>query len=360
MLVFPLLLVVPLSIELLNLKRNIFPARDSGNSVYLVADSGWNGKSTINKFHMDTTMLTLEYTLHEGAQYPIVFISIMLNMSGKACDLSQYDRLSMRVREATISRISIFIKTFMHGVSSPGNEMTLRHNEYTLLLNPGIHEYEIELDKFVTSGWWLNDRKINPEDIPAEKYDRVISFAMQFNIQGSDYIIDKPEKISIEKISFERSPGLLAIVSACVMCLYYVGYAVLTFHIRSRGKVAARPLILGQPLDVTNYRDEQLLKIKAFLEAHYHDPDISTRMISTELGISSARVFTLLKEAFNLTFKEIINKMRIEEAKRLLLESDLRITEIAMRLGFGQHSYFNRLFKKQEGITPSRYRDRFS
>jgi AraC-like DNA-binding protein len=169
---------------------------------------------------------------------------------------------------------------------------------------------------------------------------------MQFNTRGFDDITGNPEKIGIERISFERSPGLPAIVSAFLMCLYYAGYGALAFRTRSLRKVAARPLIPGQqPLDVTNIRDGQLLKIKTFLETHYHDPDISTRMVYAELGIPPARVYALLKEAFDLTFKEIINKMRIEEAKRLLLESDLRITEIAMRLGFGQHSYFNLMFR---------------
>jgi AraC-like DNA-binding protein len=363
MLVFPLLLAVPLSIELPNLKRDIFPALGFGNRVQLYTDNGWKGNSTIDKFHVDKTMLTLEYMLREGTQYPMVFILILLDVSGKACDLSQYDRVLIRIREATNSRILIFIKTFMPGMSRSGSEnvMTLRHNEYTLILNQGVHEYDIELNEFVTSQWWLDDRNINPDNIPEEKYNRVISFDMQFNTRGSDYVIGKPEKISIERISFKRSPGLLAIVSVCIMCLYYVGYGALAFRTRSLRKVAARPLILGQqPLDVTNFRDEQLLKIKTFLEVHYRDPDISTRIVYAELGIPPARVFTLLKEVFDLTFKEIINKMRIEEAKQLLLESDLRITEIAMKLGFGQHSYFNRLFKKHEGVTPSEYRDRSS
>jgi AraC-like DNA-binding protein len=357
MIIFPLILSVPLCVDLTNATRDIFPTQEFGNRVHAYADIGWKGHSTIDRFHVDGKIITLEYTLHEGAQYPMVFFLISLDVNGKACDLSGYDKVSIRMREATTKRILIYIKTFMPGVSQSGGEYagTLRHNEYTLLLDPEMHEYEIGLHRFVTSKWWLDERKIDPYGIPPEKYDRVISLDMQFNPQGSDYMLGRQEKISIEKIYFSRLPALPAVALAIVMCIYYAVAGFLAF--RSRKAAQYRQIPEQKHLDVTSIRDEQLHRIKAFLEAHYFDPDISTRMIYTTLGIPPARVFNLLKESYNLSFKQIINKMRIEEAKHLLLDSDLRITEIAMKLGFGQQSYFNRLFKKHEGISPSDYRD---
>jgi AraC-like DNA-binding protein len=50
---------------------------------------------------------------------------------------------------------------------------------------------------------------------------------------------------------------------------------------------------------------------------------------------------------------------RIQEAKRLLNETDLNVTEIAFRLGFNSHSYFSAIFKDQEGLTPSEYRGKY-
>jgi AraC-like DNA-binding protein len=355
MLIVPLLLAVPLVIDMHSLKRNIFPSNEFGNRIHAYTDKGWKGNSTIDNFQADSSTITLVYALHEGARYPMVFLLISLDVSGKACDLSRYDRVSIRIREATNKQILMYIKTFLQGVSLYEDKYagTLRHNEYTLSLSPGKHEYETGLNEFVTSKWWLDANKFNPYIIPVEKYDNVKSFDIQFNTAGSDYKIGRQEKISIEKIYFERPLSLLSIIPAVVMCLYYPCFAVFAFRARSR---KAR-IPDQQPLGIANFRDKQLQRIKALLEAHYSDPDITTRMIYAETGIPPERVFRLLKESYHLTFKQIINAMRIKEAKRLLRESDLRVTEIAMKLGFGQHSYFNHLFKEQEGMTPSEFRD---
>ena len=53
--------------------------------------------------------------------------------------------------------------------------------------------------------------------------------------------------------------------------------------------------------------------------------------------------------------KDYINKIRIEEAKRLLDQNKFQINEIAFKVGFGHISSFNRVFKISEQITPGEY-----
>ena len=65
----------------------------------------------------------------------------------------------------------------------------------------------------------------------------------------------------------------------------------------------------------------------------------------------------MLHKEYNLTLKRLANKMRMEEAKRLLRETDLRITDIALELGFNNITYFNHLFKDTVGIAPSEFRN---
>jgi AraC-like DNA-binding protein len=67
---------------------------------------------------------------------------------------------------------------------------------------------------------------------------------------------------------------------------------------------------------------------------------------------------------FSRTFKEIvgekyveyITKYRLEVAKRLLLETDLKIDDIAEKVGYLGRNSFIRIFRKYEGITPGKYR----
>jgi AraC family transcriptional regulator, transcriptional activator of pobA len=58
---------------------------------------------------------------------------------------------------------------------------------------------------------------------------------------------------------------------------------------------------------------------------------------------------------FNVTHW-LMNEVMLE-AKRLLIYSQANVKEIAYRLGYEDHAYFSRLFKKQTGLTPSGFRD---
>ncbi|MBD1379472.1 AraC family transcriptional regulator [Metabacillus arenae] len=53
---------------------------------------------------------------------------------------------------------------------------------------------------------------------------------------------------------------------------------------------------------------------------------------------------------------EYLNKIRIEEASKLLLKSPEAISEISARVGYSDHSYFCKVFKKIKGLSPSKYR----
>jgi AraC-like DNA-binding protein len=69
-------------------------------------------------------------------------------------------------------------------------------------------------------------------------------------------------------------------------------------------------------------------------------------------------VSQIINESFRQNFREYVNRYRIEESKRLLVQPRqiLNITGIAYDSGFNSKSAFNRAFKKQTGMTPREYR----
>ena len=64
----------------------------------------------------------------------------------------------------------------------------------------------------------------------------------------------------------------------------------------------------------------------------------------------------LFKESTNMTFNDYLNRQRLERSKTLLKNTSLAVLDISNRLGFNKISYFNRMFKKYYGITPTEYR----
>jgi AraC-like DNA-binding protein len=336
----------------------IFPSKDSQSRLIAYNDKYLNGNSVIEEFKSDASAIVLRYKLESGASTPMVFTTHTIGTVEKPLDLSGFESVSLKIREATNEGIVLFIKTFLPGISSPEakNAQTLRHNQYVLRISPDTHLYTIGLREFETGIWWLDMMKVKESAIPKETFTRVISFDMQFNQAGSDYRLDTHEKVVIESISFHRSMSFISklIIAALIIC--YASLAGI-FIIKKIRKEKLK--IPGQkPLEVSSYKEQELARIRVYLESHYNDPEISTRMVYKELGIPQARVFELLKEKYRLTFKQLIIKMRIEEAKRILRETDLRIIDIAFSLGFNNISYFNNLFKTIVGETPSDYRDR--
>ena len=71
---------------------------------------------------------------------------------------------------------------------------------------------------------------------------------------------------------------------------------------------------------------------------------------------SAAYLGKLFKEQTGEFFNDYLLRIRIEEAKRLLLENRLRMGEIASAVGFSNQSYFNRMFRKSCGVSPAEYR----
>jgi len=352
----PLLSILyPIS-ELTKSTYMIFPASDLANRISALDDKNWNGNSHIDKFIFDEHTLQLQYTLKEGAAIPLVFYTLYLSHPEKGLDLSHYTSLSLRIKDASIKNVTIFIKTFLPGISltDSKNAHTLRHNQFILQLHPGKRHYDIPLKDFLTPDWWLEMMQTDTTKIPIESFSKVVTFDMQFNPFSFDTVINKPEHITIENITFRKELPLVGILLCWFTGVYACVYIILLFVNLLKKKQHELPQ--QKEIEVTSYRDDAIQRIKVFIESNYCNEQISTQLMYKTLGIPPARIFGLIKDKYDMTFKQLINKMRSTEAKRLLKDTDLRIVDIAFRLGFNNVSYFNRLFKESEGVTPSDYR----
>jgi two-component system, response regulator YesN len=84
--------------------------------------------------------------------------------------------------------------------------------------------------------------------------------------------------------------------------------------------------------------------------------DISLEGVARELGISPSYFSRLYKEQTGFNFIDYLIKVRIENAKKLFMNSDLSVKEISYMTGYGDPNYFSRLFKKITGMTPTEYK----
>ncbi|MCI3923983.1 AraC family transcriptional regulator [Paenibacillus sp. TRM 82003] len=90
---------------------------------------------------------------------------------------------------------------------------------------------------------------------------------------------------------------------------------------------------------------------------HHYMEDISLELCADLAGTTAYTLSKLFKQTTGVNFIDYLTELRIAKAKTLLRESDKKINDIAEAVGY-QQSYFNRIFKKQVGVTPGQYREK--
>ncbi len=127
--------------------------------------------------------------------------------------------------------------------------------------------------------------------------------------------------------------------------------AILALLIRNSTLVAA-------PVEKTpeHFRLERLKNALKYIQDNYSQK-LSTMDISTYLNMSEGHFCRLFKQYFKRTPMEYLNYYRITRAARLLEETQQKILEVALEVGFDNLSYFIGTFKRYMGTTPSKYRN---
>ena len=77
------------------------------------------------------------------------------------------------------------------------------------------------------------------------------------------------------------------------------------------------------------------------------------------IGFNPSYFSSLFKKETGSSFVEYLSKIRIDKAKDLLRESDLRIQDICLMVGYNDVKYFSKLFIKYTGLKPKDYRKIF-
>ena len=112
---------------------------------------------------------------------------------------------------------------------------------------------------------------------------------------------------------------------------------------------------------IANKREEQsesiVSKAKSYIKQNFYR-ELTLDDVSRSVNISPYYFSKLFKEESGENFIEYLTRVRIAHAKELLKNPALSIKEICVMSGYSDPNYFSRIFKKQEDVTPSEYRER--
>lgn len=92
-----------------------------------------------------------------------------------------------------------------------------------------------------------------------------------------------------------------------------------------------------------------------YLGEHYAEP-ITLRDAADHVYLTPTYLCRVFKRETGLAFNEYLNRLRVNKAKELLLNRELRLTDISLLVGFSDQSYFTKVFKRITGVLPHAYR----
>ena len=101
-----------------------------------------------------------------------------------------------------------------------------------------------------------------------------------------------------------------------------------------------------------------LYAILNYIENNYDH--ISLSDLSKEFHYNEAYLSSLIKKTFNISFSSILTNIKMTHAKAYLLNTDMKLDEISIKIGYNSVDHFIRTFTRLNGTTPGKYRKQYS
>lgn len=233
-------------------------------------------------------------------------------------------------------------------IAQDGREYLLTKDRY-LLLFPGYEHYGTTPARGGQSHFWCHF--LFPEEAAEYSEDRG---GAESGIPEYGTLVH-PERIrllfhqmidSSERI-YEDSG------SRALICRLYV--RLILAELKENTLEADRAAVPDIVADTNGRSRAVAAKVKEYLRIHARE-DISASHLASVFHYNPDYLTHIFREEYGTTICAYMNSVRMDEAKKLLLDSDIKIGDVAMTVGFRDVKYFMKAFKKSTGVTPSEFR----
>ena len=308
------------------------------------------GNSGIRQLPSSQETLQFEYKLGEKYAFPYVGATFELESDSvqKISDLRKYDYIEIELDAQQSKRIPIVINQDIPHFSNPEIGVSYRPLTRELIYEKGKRTYRLSLSDFQTPAWWFTLNKLTEKEVGKPDFSRAHSIQIH-NCQSLPTGIT--EKFSLYRITLHKDMTNFWLCLTLVLPVYYI-----CLFVAFRFRTSITRIFPRKLLDVGNMADEDSKKVLSYIAEHYSNAELSLELIQKELGMSENKISAVIKDASEMNFKRYLNTVRLEEAKRLLLHTDRQVMDIAYKVGYGNVTHFNRVFKETEGCSPNEFR----
>lgn len=335
-------------------RYELFPGDQGVESLSVYTDSADGGASQILP---TDDIRALSYELYDTKEFFIPFVgySIRLGDTSKAFSLHSFNKVELTINVA--HRQTCYVLFNMH-VEEGAPYDTIKDVSLSceLPLFPDDSIYTLNIDEFYFPDWWLYENNLESDSIDRRYLKRIRSINIHLGAQDNNYA----NSVYLQNITLLKEKGHLYIWLTIGTLLWYgIIFVIHSIVKQHKAQLAQREKIVVpyETLDSLTHSVEELRLIVHYIGTHYTEERLSVFDVATYCELETARVSDLLATHFQeVTFKQYLNMIRIYEAKRLLLESEMNISEICFAVGFSNVTHFNRTFKKILETTPSTLR----
>lgn len=285
------------------------------------------------------------------------------------------DEITISQLEKCFEHTQMKISKFLHFTVSVGISKVYKNKLFRTMYNEAVKALDYRsamggdeiyfynnIEKFVSSALIIDD----------DEY-KELSYAIHY--KTTDEAIDalygvKKKIVSIDyraTYAFNLSNTLNAILKSCdnFPMLYEEGidYHSKLLDMKTSDEVFAWFETLIKKIKhingeiISDNIQKNLSKIINYIDSHYRDNDLSLELLAEKVDISVSYISAILKKEKNTTFVKYLTTLRMEKAKELLKNPNMKIVDIAENIGFSEPYYFSHSFKKYQGVSPKEYRN---
>ncbi|QBI01719.1 helix-turn-helix domain-containing protein [Pseudoduganella albidiflava] len=314
---------------------------------------------------VDAERLIMEFVLSGSNPHSYISTGLLFtdrNRKPALFDWSRFGKISFEARCFPAGTIRVGLTTFDDKLSKPEDLMTYRPPGAYIKCNQDGARVELDLAHLTIPDWWVDMNKLNQSDLG---YSLAKVAQIEFGTSNASPV-GTLSRIEIGGIELhERKYGYLYLLAA-LLILAWTGFAfwfakqyalALANDLRARMQKDL-PLVAYQQLALEPHREREKSAILRLLATRYADPELDMETVVSETGVNRNKVNDILKKEMGYTFVGYLNKLRLTEASRLLVENtSASIAEIAYSVGYKNSSYFNKLFKEEYECTPKAFRE---
>lgn len=110
---------------------------------------------------------------------------------------------------------------------------------------------------------------------------------------------------------------------------------------------------------ITAVQNQPMKKLLNYIKNHHHEP-LSLTEVAKQFHFSPSYLSSYFSTHNKEGFNEYLNRIRIEEASKLLIQGAASISQISAMVGYSDHSYFCKVFKKVQGMSPSQFKRKYT